>query len=108
MKCFGGGIQYIADVKEFILVRALGHIVEDSARQFIHEITSFQWDFTTETEGEQEERRTGVRVVINGTAKEIADLVVELQEQREREKRKKLERILSINITEDRMSSQKK
>ena len=49
-----------------------------------------------------------MRVVINGTAKEIADLVVELQEQREREKRKKLERILSINITEDRMSSQKK
>lgn len=65
MKCFGGGIQYIADVKEFILVRALGHIVEDSARQFIHEITSFQWDFTTETEGEQEERRTGMVIKID-------------------------------------------
>ena len=59
MKCFGGGIQYIADEKELIFVRALGYIVEDSARQFIHEITSFQWDFTTETEGEQEGRRDG-------------------------------------------------
>lgn len=49
-----------------------------------------------------------MRVVINGTAKEIAALVVELQEQREFEKRKKLERILSINFTENRMSSQKK
>lgn len=48
-----------------------------------------------------------MRVVINGTAKEIADLVVELQEQREREKRKKLERILSINFTEDCTHEQK-
>ena len=56
----------------------------------------------------QEERRENMRVVVNGTAKEIAALVVELQEQREREKRKKLERILSINFTEDCMSSQKK
>jgi hypothetical protein len=57
MKCFGGGIQYIADEKEFVFVRVMGNIVEDSARQFIHEITSFQWDFTTGMEGEQEERR---------------------------------------------------
>lgn len=49
-----------------------------------------------------------MRVVVSGTAKEIAALVVELQEQREREKRKKLERILSINFTEDCMNSQKK
>lgn len=110
MKCFGGGIQYIADVKEFILVRALGHIVEDSARQFIHEITSFQWDFTTEWEAEQEERRENVRVAVNGTAKEIAALVVELQEQIrtavraelwEIEKRKRLERISSVNFSEE-------
>ena len=58
-------------------------------------------------EGGQEERSENVRVVINGTAKEIAALVVELQEQREREKRKKLERILSINFTEDCTHEQK-
>ena len=108
MKCFGGGIQYIADEKELVFVRALGHIVEDSTRQFIHEITSFQWDFTTGMEGEQEERRENMRVVINGTAKEIAALVVELQEQRELEKRRRLERIVSINFTEDCANSQKK
>jgi hypothetical protein len=71
-------------------------------------ITSFQWDFTTETEGEQEERRENMRVVINGTAKEIAALVVELQEQRELEKRRRLERIVSLNFTEDCANSQKK
>lgn len=48
-----------------------------------------------------------MRVVINGTAKEIAAIVVELQEQREREKRKKLERIMSINFTEDWTNEQK-
>lgn len=61
--------------------------------------------------GRVEETKEGgekMRVVVSGTAKEIAALVVELQEQREREKRKKLERIVSINFTEDCMSSQKK
>lgn len=57
-----------------------------------------------------------MRVVINGTAKEIADLVVELQEQIrtavradlwEIEKRKRLERILSTNFTEDCTHEQK-
>ena len=49
-----------------------------------------------------------MRVAINGTAKEIAALVVELQEQRELEKRRRLERIVSNNFTEDCTNSQKK
>ena len=48
-----------------------------------------------------------MRVVINGTAKEIAALVVELQEQRELEKRRRLARIVSINFTEDWTHEQK-
>lgn len=51
-----------------------------------------------------------MRVVVNGTAKEIAALVVELQEQIrtavraelwEIEKRKRLERISSVNFSEE-------
>lgn len=58
-----------------------------------------------------------MRVVINGTAKEIAALVVELQEQIrtavraelwEIEKRKRLERISSVNFSEEEREKIKK
>jgi hypothetical protein len=57
-------------------------------------------------EGEQEEGEH--ESSNNGTAKEIAALVVELQEQQEIEKRRRLERIVSINFTEDCANPQKK